>query len=1123
MNFLFYLDPSVEFNNPNFRFTSFRNSILPQARALIDAGHNVSVITNSVITKNIEKDGISLKGIDLIVIDIFQIIRIGNFSIATLNNNKEKLEEIIKIIKKKWENRPDPDIVIIWESIASYLTTIFKTAKFIYQTPGFFSRPPYPQLISLNSGLLSNSESPDFYSQESIANYNEIRNDLRDFFVSTSSIQNKVNKLKQNYSKIILFPLQVDGYFMVDSQIKGKNQLDILYDILENIPKDICLIVTDYRSKDINSNVINNNIKHLLLEKYKNLVYDEEINNTFCSSQQLLPSIDGVITISSSVGLQAAFWQLPLLVYGNNYVSYFATAENIIDFIESLGKKINQDSRIYRSLTYQNIPVPGKFISDKEWVNNLFKYINREQNILSEDNKWLENNLRKKEYLRAIKYDVTNRIDRQNCQELINQIKKHKIISFDIFDTLLLRPFLSPSDLFKFIEPKIRKILNDQSFDFVTKRRNAEKLAFEEALARNEGETSLNEIYEKFCNENKIDLNKIEELVSLEIDTERNILYRRDSIYNAYLFAVSLNKKIIITSDMYLPKYVIQEILKRNKIDYDNLYLSSEIKKKKSSGELFDFILSDLNCKPEDILHVGDNVKGDLKVPKSKGIHCFHMPRTIEKMVTDETGFYKNLWKRDERNHSLSARSILAILGNYYYDNAYLPLRKNTIFNGNIENLGFMGFGPLLFGYVKWLCEQGIRKGISDFYFLARDGKIMKEAYDIVSKCYRHSPKSHYMLCSRRSVNLCKIKDFSGINDLLHVEFASNIRLDALIKNRFGINPSEVQEEIFKKHNFSNDSRICNADVENLVPLFKDIQCLILNEADKERTAYLQYLNSIGFVSNNKKIGIVDIGYAGTMQQSLYQITNIKTSGFYLITFRKALERLQNEDLKSYGYLGNFIDRHDTCEPFCRFVPLFETLFSSADTSFTKFCEINRTLIPIYQDSCASEETRKVIVEKIHDGALNFIKKTCDSFKGDLKYLDVEPFKSERMLISYFSNPDARDAKLMQGIVFEDSYGGKSEKVILPTDLNFNGEVVWKNGLAALKKTSKQQIESNPQISNNSQIHYRFGQKVVLKLYKEILSQSRFQKLELRPEEFFKDSKNFITKNIVSKIYFMGK
>ena len=438
MNFLFYLDPSVEINNPNFRFTSFRNSILPQARALIDAGHNVSVITNSVITKNIEKDGISLKGIDLIVIDIFQIIRIGNFSIATLNNNKEKLEEIIKIIKKKWENRPDPDIVIIWESIASYLTTIFKTAKFIYQTPGFFSRPPYPQLISLNSGLLSNSESPDFYSQESIANYNETRNDLRDFFVSTSSIQNKVNKLKQNYSKIILFPLQVDGYFMVDSQIKGKNQLDILYDILENIPKDICLIVTDYRSKDINSNVINNNIKHLLLEKYKNLVYDEEINNTFCSSQQLLPSIDGVITISSSVGLQAAFWQLPLLVYGNNYVSYFATAENIIDFIESLGKKINQDSRIYRSLTYQNIPVPGKFISDKEWVNNLFKYINREQNILSEDNKWLENNLRKKEYLRAIKYDVTNRIDRQNCQELINQIKKHKIISFDIFDHLTL-------------------------------------------------------------------------------------------------------------------------------------------------------------------------------------------------------------------------------------------------------------------------------------------------------------------------------------------------------------------------------------------------------------------------------------------------------------------------------------------------------------------------------------------------------------------------------------------------------------------------------------------------------------------------------------------------------------
>lgn len=35
---------------------------------------------------------------------------------------------------------------------------------------------------------------------------------------------------------------------------------------------------------------------------------------------------------------------------------------------------------------------------------------------------------------------------------IIKQIRKHDIISFDIFDTLLLRPFKKPQDLFLYIE-----------------------------------------------------------------------------------------------------------------------------------------------------------------------------------------------------------------------------------------------------------------------------------------------------------------------------------------------------------------------------------------------------------------------------------------------------------------------------------------------------------------------------------------------------------------------------------------------------------------------------------------------------------------------------------------------
>ena len=609
---------------------------------------------------------------------------------------------------------------------------------------------------------------------------------------------------------------------------------------------------------------------------------------------------------------------------------------------------------------------------------------------------------------------------------------------------------------------------------------------------------------------------------------EITCLYRRESIYNSYLEAKTLGKRIIIASDMYLPKSCIEHILSKNEIHYDKLYLSSDYDAKKSNGKLFDIILDEEKCEPSKILHVGDNVKGDLKIPKSKGIHCFHMPRTIEKMIDDPTGFYNLIWKRDYQRHSLSARSVLSVMGNYLYDNAYLDIRKNTIFNADAEHLGFLCFGYLLLGYVQWLCEKSIKNGVNDLYFLARDGKIMKEAYDIISKYYVNAPKSHYMLCSRRSVNLCKINDFSGILDLLKVEFAGGIKLGFLLHNRFGINSASIPESILMKHSLSLDKRIRNEDVDKLIPFFSDISDIILNTASLERKLYCKYLESIGF-TNNKKKGLVDIGYAGTMQESLYQITKLKTEGYYLMTFRYALQRLENNGLSSYGYLGEFVDRHDTCHPFCRFVPLFETLFSSTDTSFIKFIEINKKLTPIFAEPNKNENIRKDKVRSIHKGALEFIKKVAGSFKTDLKLLDLEPFKSQRMLISYFNNPDVREARVLQGVIFEDAYGGKAEKIILPKDLNFEGDVVWQNGLAALRKASKNNISKSQtnikireQRGNSSigkHIEEKPMRKIIQSAYSLVLSEPRMNKLKNNPELFFRDSSSFISKRIISKLY----
>ncbi|HFL9510311.1 TPA: hypothetical protein ACG5Y9_005350, partial [Escherichia coli] len=158
---------------------------------------------------------------------------------------------------------------------------------------------------------------------------------------------------------------------------------------------------------------------------------------------------------------------------------------------------------------------------------------------------------------------------------------------------------------------------------------------------------------------------------------------------------------------------------------------------KKHSGELFDYVINDLGIEPQTILHIGDNVEADVKKAKSRNIKPFHLKKAYEDFTTCSD--YQMLWSRDENKHSLDWKILLSIAGNNLHDNPYLPFRKGTIFGGSPLKLGYYGLGPLLLGYAKWLVESAIKDKVERLYFLSRDGKIMKQAYDIIAKLYHNA------------------------------------------------------------------------------------------------------------------------------------------------------------------------------------------------------------------------------------------------------------------------------------------------------------------------------------------------------------------------------------------------
>lgn len=165
---------------------------------------------------------------------------------------------------------------------------------------------------------------------------------------------------------------------------------------------------------------------------------------------------------------------------------------------------------------------------------------------------------------------------RQNCKcvtydDWMKQIDGHEIISFDVFDTLLIRPFAKPSDLFLYIE----NIEGDVGF--CEARKKAE--AFARRFYSNQKDVNLNQIYD--C----ITPVRYKSYKNIELQYEGELLKSNPAILDKYKYARAKNKKIIAVSDMYLPSDFIGQVLRKNGIIVDNVFVSNEIGEIKSGGD----------------------------------------------------------------------------------------------------------------------------------------------------------------------------------------------------------------------------------------------------------------------------------------------------------------------------------------------------------------------------------------------------------------------------------------------------------------------------------------------------------------------------------------------------------
>ncbi len=605
----------------------------------------------------------------------------------------------------------------------------------------------------------------------------------------------------------------------------------------------------------------------------------------------------------------------------------------------------------------------------------------------------------------------------------LNEVKKSisnpdvKVVSFDMFDTLIFRPFLYAYDLFELLDIEYRKEVN-YGIDFSKMRYLSEIKARNTQFVEDNKieEVTIEQIYRTIGETYGIESKLLESLMEKELKLEIEMCYRRNTAYDLYKLAINLGKKVIVTSDIYLPEKTIKEILKKNGYnEFDKIYLSSSIFKTKATGNLYEYVLNDLKIKPSEMIHIGDNVYSDVDKSKEKGIKSIYFPKAsnifLDSKCTNSLGQMFNtsmpFWFDNKEAMSfIGIRSMLAVVANKYFDNPFRPFNKHTDFNADPFLIGYYCLGMNLFGISNWLLKNTCGKN-DKISFMARDGYLVMEAYKKLSSLYNKVPKIEYMYVSRRALIPVMIKnklDIYRLTEIVNYEKHSPKSVEKYLKDVVDI---KQIESVCKKNNINYSEKF--KDIETFNSFLKIIGDELFDEKKQElkRDKLKKYFMDI--IGDNP--AVFDVGYSGRPEFYIGDLCKKNIDTYFLNINSDMALKYSNNRFNLYTYY----DYKPTITG-----NAYELLISKNAPSCIGYDLNSNKVNPIFEEYC-NDYASEYIIETIQKASLEFIDDIMQLFNRYLPYLY---YQNNSINIPYFAYLNASrklDKEVLGCINFEDN------------------------------------------------------------------------------------------------------
>lgn len=329
---------------------------------------------------------------------------------------------------------------------------------------------------------------------------------------------------------------------------------------------------------------------------------------------------------------------------------------------------------------------------------------------------------------------------------------------------------------------------------------------------------------------------------------------------------------------------------------------------------------------------------------------------------------------------------------------------------------------PTIMSYVAWILIDAEKKGIKRLYFLARDGYLMRRAAVRLCEIYGLDIECRYLYCSRKAFNMPQyhISGSLGVEYLCRGGIAITFRK---ILERAELSETQICEIMQQTGRFGRGNEVLS--YKTIQALKRDLASnenllkILYENSGEQYKLTIAYLSQEGLLDSNINFAVVDSGWTGGIQGSLYRLLRSadwdgRLQGYYFGIYELAEEncRLMKEGKSVYS--SYFFSPERNMKAKIHFNNnLFETVCSAPEGMTRGYIEENGIILPVL-------EMKENVNQEMILLTTEFFDEYMDRLEGKEALEEIMSLFNKREFMRFMTRPYREEVEIYGKLLFSD-------------------------------------------------------------------------------------------------------